>query len=499
MILCGARFLGGAEAVAIEDGCIVKVGALADMPSGRRVDLGGAFVIPGFHDAHVHLWKMGDLLTRQLDLRGVRSVAELQRAVLARAGEGWILGRGFNDASMDRMPVKADLDVTDRPVLLTRTCGHIAVANSRALALAGVGPSTEAPAGGVVVRDAHGEPNGVLQETAMSLVGDCVPPPTNDEYEAMILAAMRHQLSLGITRADEAGVGPELLEVYRRMDERQALPSRVNVMALRRAVGSPETLPLPELHHSDFLRVDTIKILADGGLSGGTAALRGEYRGGGHGVLRLEASELVELCREAQERGLSLAVHAIGDRAIDVSLDAFEALGPGPRHRIEHFGLPDAAHIARARRLAVIAVPQTIFVHALGANFRQHLHEEIVARAYPLRAMLDAGLTVALSSDAPVVADDNPLLGMQAAVLRRDAEGFAIGPDEAVTAVEALRAYTLGAAEASGVADEAGSLAPGKWADLAALDGNPLEMDPTEWTRIKVLLTYVGGEVAFER
>jgi predicted amidohydrolase YtcJ len=513
-----------ADSLAVSGGRIVAVGSWEEIaavasPGARRIDLGGRTVVPGFNDAHVHVWKMGHLLTSMLDLRGVRSIPALQRAV-REAGDpsnagAWVVGRGYNEAELaeSRSPTRWDLDeaAPDRPVYLTRTCGHIAVANSKAMALAGIGPDTQAPQGGVIVRDSKGEATGVFHETAMSLVSRCLPEPTAADYEAMILAAARHQLALGITSATDAGVPPSILSVYRAMEARSALPYRLNVMALRRPVGGPETLPLPERSRSDFLRVDTIKILADGGLSGATAALRAPYR---HcedcGVLRLDAAELYDLTADAHRAGLRVATHAIGDAAIDTVLDAYERLaelgacpwepgGAGPRHRIEHFGLPHPPQLARAARLGVVVVPQAVFIRSLGVNFRRYLPDDLLGRAYPLREMLDAGLVMALSSDAPVVADDDPLLGIQAAVLRRDDEGELIAADQAISAAEALSAYTLGGALASGDAHDRGSVSVGKWADLTVLSDNPLDVAPEALTDIQVDMTWVGGALAFER
>jgi predicted amidohydrolase YtcJ len=273
-------------------------------------------------------------------------------------------------------------------------------------------------------------------------------------------------------------------------------------MPLRRVDGVAAPVPLPEQHVSDRLRVDTVKFLADGGLSGATAALSVEYRHvASRGVLRFDRDELEALCRETHDRGWRIATHAIGDVAIDQVLDIYESLGSHPRglaHRIEHFGLPDAAQLARAARLAVIAVPQTIFIHSLGRNFRQYLPGEFLPRTYPIRAVLDAGVRVALSSDAPVVEDDNPLVGMMAAITRREADGETIAPEQAITAREALRAYTIGGAVSTGDDANRGSIEPGKWADLAVLSDDPLSVEPEALPRIRVDMTLLAGRVSYE-
>jgi predicted amidohydrolase YtcJ len=319
----------------------------------------------------------------------------------------------------------------------------------------------------------------------------------------MIAAALGHQLSLGITMSACCGVTPQLLGVYRAMDAGGRLPARVTAMPFRRVDGVPTPIPLPERHVSPMLRVDTVKFLADGGLSGATAALSVPYRHADtRGVLRFERAELAALCRESHDAGWRIATHAIGDVTIDQVLDVYEALGPHPhrlRHRIEHLGLPSGAQLARAARLGVVAVPQAIFLHELGGNFRAYLPDALLPRCYPLRAMLDAGLTVALSSDAPVVENDDPLAGMAAAILRQDREGRALLPHQAITAAEALDAYTRGGAIAVGLDGQLGTLTPGAWADLAVLSDNPLAVPPEALSTIAVEQTWLGGRLVYER
>lgn len=502
-----------AEALAVRDGRIVGVGSRAEIESlagggARRIDLGGRTLLPGFNDAHVHVWKLGHLLTTMLDLRSVESLRALEetlRAYDATLGENaWLLGRGYNEAQMTegRQPTRWDLDraVPHRPVALRRTCGHMMVVNSRALELAGVTSSTREPPGGRIDRDPGGEPTGLLKESAMGLLKRVIPPPSVEEYEAMIAATHRHQVARGITSATEAGAEPDLLLAYRELERRRALAVRMNVMAMRLGDGDTEPLPLPERFLSDFLRVDSVKLFADGGLSGATAALRAPYRDtNDRGVVRLEEEDLFELAREAGAKGLRVATHAIGDRAIDTVLTVYEKLPQLARPRLEHFGLPDGESLRRAVRRGAIAVPQTVFLHSLGANFRRYLTGDYLRRVYPIRSMLDAGVVVALSSDAPVVPDDNPLLGIQAAVTRQDRQGESIAPEEAIGIEEALYAYTMGGAIASGDQNNRGSLAPGKWADVVVLDQNPFDVAPGRLSTIAVDMTFIGGGLVFER
>jgi predicted amidohydrolase YtcJ len=509
---------GGRTAGAVEfrAGRVARVGSTDELrrdaaPGIKTIDLGGLTVVPAFTDAHAHIWKIGHLLTTMLDLRNTASLDDLVSQVRRRSSQmpagRWLLGRGFNEVAMPerRKPTRADLDraAPDRPVALTRTCGHIYAVNSVALTLAGITATTQAPPGGVIEHDEAGQPNGLLHETAMGLINRVMPPPSSADYEQMIEAALRHQLSLGITASADCGVVPELLEVYREMDRRGALPARVLVMPLRRVDGRADAVALPHQHVSDKLRVDTVKFLADGGLSGATAALSVRYRHADtKGTLRFEKRELLELCQESHAAGWRIATHAIGDVAIDLVLSIYESLGAHPkgfRHRIEHFGLPDPDQLRRAARMEVISVPQTIFLYALGANFLEMLPDSFLPRTYPVRSMLDAGLTVALSSDAPVVEDDNPLTGMYAAIARRTKDGRVIQPEQAITAQEALYGYTMAGAIASGESSIRGSITPGKWADVAVLSSDPLTVSAEALCDVKVEMTFLAGDLFYSR
>jgi predicted amidohydrolase YtcJ len=502
-----------AEALAIEDGRIVAVGARRDVdnlagPGTEKVDLEGRTLVPGFNDSHVHVWKVGQLLSGILDLRATRSLEELKESVRRRDRElppgAWLLGRGYNEQSLaeGRQPTRWDLDLAapGRPVALTRTCGHMIAGNSRALALAGIDRTTADPAGGEVERDATGEPTGLVKDNAMGLLKAVIPEPTVAEYADMVLAAGRAQLSKGITSASEAGATAALLEAYRALDREGKLPHRFHVMAMRLSEESARPLPLPERYVSEFLRLDSVKLFADGGLSGATAALKGTYRHQtGRGLARLAEEDVFSLGLEAQQAGFRVCTHAIGDAAIDVVLSAYERLHQrgGRGNRLEHFALPDGAQIERARRIGALAAAQTVFLHALGMNFRRYLSDDYLARTYPIRSMLRGGLLVALGSDAPVVPDDRPLLGIQAAVTRKDGEGAAIAPDEAISVEDALYAYTMGGAVASGDGVNRGSLSPGKWADFAVLDRNPCEVEAEEISAVAVVRTFVSGRTVF--
>jgi predicted amidohydrolase YtcJ len=341
-----------------------------------------------------------------------------------------------------------------------------------------------------------------------------MPEPSDDEMANAIRAAQRHQLSLGITSATDPLLTPFHLRIYRQIEAHGDLLVRTNGMPIRRPDGGIETYLLPEKFVSDMLRIDSVKFFGDGGLSGATARISEPYKiTGAQGVLRFETEELTELAWEAHEAGYRIGTHAIGDVTLEQVIGVYEilykrravgtqravSLQLAPRHRIEHLGLPSADHLRRCSALGIIAVPQTVFLPALGTNFRRYLPDHLLPRCYPVRAMLDAGLTVALSSDAPVVPDDNPLLGMKGALDRKDGNGEPLAPEQAITAHEALYAYTMGGAIASGDADNRGSITPGKWADLTILSADPLNTSPDGVLDIHVDETYVGGRLAYSR
>lgn len=466
--------------------------------------------MPAFIDPHIHLWKVGDLLTSMLDLRGVQSLADLQQELREFAhyqpDKPWILARGFNEATFPdgRMPTAADLDaaVADRPVYLVRTCAHVAVLNTLALQRCGIDTDTSPPQGGEIRRNNAGQLTGVLTETALGLVRPHLPLYNDHDYRHMIVRAQQALVACGVTCATDPAVHPELLETYLRMDHDGSLALKVVAIPIQVPDGDTRPLPLPALYQSDYLKIDTVKFFADGGLSGQTAALYHPYKSTtAQGTLRLEYDFFLECTRAAQAAGWRIATHAIGDAAIDRVLDVYEALSAdntdGLRHRIEHLGLPDEHQLERMRRLGVFCVTQPVFLYELGKNFRNYLPDHYLRRVYPYRQVIDAGVELAFSSDAPVVRDFRPLMAIQNAVERKDADGFPIAPDQAIGVEEALRAYTIGAAAANGDAAERGSLSPGKCADFIVLDRNPLETPVEQLSHINILETWAEGRCIY--
>jgi predicted amidohydrolase YtcJ len=506
------------EAVLVAgDGRIQAVGNLSEAEAAatseaERVDLAGRALIPGFNDAHVHVSWLGRQLTQLVDAR--IHVAPNIPAIISRFAERaaakpagtWVTGAGYNEALLPegRHLTRYDLDQASRehPMMLTRTCGHIAVANSLALKKAGITAGTPDPPGGVIIRAEQGEPTGVLQETAMTLVSHLIPETTEAEMAEAIKAAMRHQVSLGITSATDPAATPFQVKVYRQLEAAGELLVRINLLPIRR--DGETIIPLPEKFVGDTLRIDTVKFFADGGMTSATAAISVPYRETGtKGVLIYETEDLADLMWESHANGFRIATHANGDVALEQVISIYELVNerqprPDLRHRIEHLALPTPEHLERCRKLGVMAATQTVFLPAMGATFRRYMPEIFFPRAYGVRSMLEAGLTVALSTDAPVVPDDNPLIGLKAAIDRRDHNGDSLGPEQAITPEEALYAYTMAGAILSGDEDNRGSLTPGKWADMAVLSGDPLATPAEHLPELKVEQTYVGGKQVYE-
>lgn len=504
----------GADAVAVAGGRVAAVGrsdalAAAVGPTTRRVDLGGRTLLPGFNDAHVHIWKVGRLAVDLVDLRGAASLSEVRQRLDGRAsrlvaGE-WLLGRGVNELLLAerRLPDRKQLDAWfgQRPVLVTRACAHVAVANSTALRLAGVDADTPDPPAGEIDRDAQGEPTGVLRETAISLVERQTPAPTDDDYRRWVAAGIDRQLKNGVTAATDPGVDDRLVEAYRAMDAGGELPGRYSVMRLAPEGVAVDPQGLHGPTQGEHLSIDTVKFFLDGGLSGATAAISRPYRHAEtQGVLRMTADELLERASSYAARGYSVAAHAIGDVAIDAGLNAYERLpkAAATRRRLEHFGLPSEEAMRRAADLGVLVATQPQFLPELGPNFAAYLPRDFPIVPYPFRSMIDAGLTVAFSSDGPVVVDDSPLAGVRAAVLR-NAAGAVIGAEERITTERAIAAYTVGGAITSGDAPRLGSIEVGKLADFVVLNRNPIATPIEDFDSVCVDATYVAGACVYER
>ncbi|WP_405415745.1 amidohydrolase [Maribacter sp. Asnod1-A12] len=499
-----------ANAMVFEGDTIVTVGDYNEIkkgiPSVNHIDLKGKTILPGFFDAHAHLWKIGDLLTFNLDLRGVTSIKEIQVKLKEFSKNNpdlkWIRARGFNDSIMEegRLPTKEDIDcvITDKPVFLQRTCAHIATLNSKAIEVCGINSNTKVPYGGMMDLDSLGIPNGILRETALGLALKHFPKITDADYEKMILAACDAFIKVGVTSVSDPAVMPDLLAVYKKMDAAGKLPIRIHAFPIVIPDGDDTPLPIPEKYHSDKLVINTVKFFSDGGLSGQTAALSKTYKNSkSKGILRLNKEVFFKAALEAQRKGFQIATHAIGDVAIDLVLDIYEQLyknNPNaPKHRIEHLGLPTKIQLKRIEKMGIHIVTQPIFIKELGKNFRETLTDEYLEVCYPFKSMFDHNINVAFSTDGPVVKDIRPLSCIEAAINRKDINGYTITAKESVSLEQAIYAYTMGSAIASSVAKQQGSLQKGKKTDFIVLADNLFKKEVSKIEDIVVEQVWVNG------
>lgn len=476
--------------VVTENGKIQFVGKARNLPSHwknhEKIDVQGKKIVPAFYDTHVHIWKVGQLKTTLLDLRGVASLEAMQEKIKDFSAKNphfeWILARGFNEGLWKerKIPQKEDIDkvITDKPVYIIRTCAHIAVCNSKAMQIAHISAKTPVPEGGEIRLGADGKPNGIFTETALGLITAHIPPPTKDDYKAFILKGCEELQKVGVISATDPAVHPELYEAYMELAAEKKLPIRVQLMPICIPDGGKQPLPLPEPFENEQISVKWVKFFADGGLSGKTAALRRNYlHTQEKGILRLEEKMFQTLAQKAAEKGFSIATHAIGDAAIDLVLSVYKNLPQQKNcpHRIEHLGLPHVEHLEIMQKHNIAASMQSIFIKELGENFIHYIDEAYLEHCYPCRSVLDAGILMSLSSDSPVVADLNPLSGIAAAVNRQTKLGNVIAPNEAISLEAAICAYTENAARLCGF-EKKGRVAKGFDADFLVLPDESLKM-----------------------
>ncbi|MBX6342607.1 MAG: amidohydrolase, partial [Thermomicrobiaceae bacterium] len=406
-------------------------------------------------------------------------------------------------------PTRSDLDPVspEHPVLITRACGHIGVANSRALALAGIDRSTPDPEGGTIDRDASGEPTGVVREAALALVREHIPAPTVEETMEAIVLAGRQFLKDGVTSVAEAGIANATqLRAYETLAREGRLPVRTYLMMLIDDTLEPLARLGVQTGLGDvWLRIGPAKIFLDGSIGGRTARMSQPYEGEDDnlGLWMQEPRLMQEKLIAAHKAGFQCCAHAIGDAAIHLLLDAYEealreAPRPNHRHRIEHSSILRPDLIERIQRLGVIPVPGTSFLHAFEKAYVQNLGMDRIRYAYAMRTFFDRGIVAPASTDAPVVST-SAMIGIQTMVTRRSEEGDVIWPEERITLEEAIRAYTYNGANASFEEGIKGTIAPGKLADLTVLETDLRQVEPEALGQVRVDLTVVDGEVVYDR
>lgn len=518
------------RAVAIRDGRILAAGTEGRVQAavagqrGETINLRGRAVVPGLTDAHVHILfqglaareaRLGEAMTLEAALA---SIAERNRALPDGV---WLRGGGWDHIPWGkRWPTRADLDAVcpERPAMLFRKDGHSLWVNSRALALAGITADTPDPAGGQIQRDREGEPTGILLETAIGLVSAIVPPPSEGERIEALRVAQAEALSYGLTSihvptAGDHTSGPEAWRALQTLRARGELRLRSLIYFAQSELEGALAMGLRSGFGDNWLRVGGLKFFADGSLGSESAEMLSHYEGRRHtGIATIDPEELDTLVRRANAGGISVAVHAIGDAANRKILDAIELAQVerseagadypplGLPNRIEHVQVLHPKDLPRLAQLGVIASMQPI--HATSDwETAEALWGPRCAYAYAWRSLLTSGATLAFGSDAPVESM-NPWRGIHAAVTRQLPGGIPAGgwyPEQRLTVEEALHAYCVGPAIASGEAAEKGRIIPGALADLAVLTGDPMRSAPGELHAITAAMTIVDGKVVFER
>ncbi len=515
-----------ATALAIRNKRILAVGADADIcalagPDTRLIDLGGHRVLPGLIDSHFHYWHWV-LSRRWLDFSDANSLSELYERVRRTASEmrsgQWILGNRWNETqwSSSHMPTRTSLDevAPNHPVILWRSDMHLAVANSQALQEAAITADTAAPSNGVIDHDATGQPTGILRELAINLVSDVVPLPTEDET----IKAMRDGFGvlhrMGLTGLHDYRImggpdGPPAFRAWQRLHAAGELTMRVWMDLPGEQLDEAISLGLRTGFGDSYFRIGHLKLFADGSQGARTAWMLERYEDADYGRPLIPPAELANIVRRADSAGLSVAIHAIGDRANREVLNIFEQLKNGERrsitappaapHRIEHAQLIQTEDIARLAQLEIVASVQPIHV----TDDFPMIETSVGQRArfdFRFRDMLDAGVRLAFGSDCPT-ADPNPIWGIHAAVTRQRRDGTPSGgwyPGQRLNVAEAVWGYTMGAALVSSREAELGSITPGKLADLIVLDRDIFAIPQMEIAQTQVVMTIFDGQIVYE-
>ena len=513
------------EAIALWQGRVLATGTCAEIdaligPSTEVVELDGPLATPGLNDSHLHLISLG-LLAGWVDARpaAAPTLEKLQAALQARARSlapgQWVLARGYDQTKLDvkRHPTREELDrvCPANPVMLVRTCGHVAVCNSMALALAGIDEAT-APPPGSLIEQQDGRLTGLLAENAMEPVYAALPRASEDELVDAIERGGQRLLSLGITSCMDAAVGMVTgfneIAAYARAKREGRLPVRAWLTLL----GDPGRSIVPQCHAAglvsgsgdDRLMIGAVKIFLDGSAGGCTAWMSRSYLGDDAttGVRMLGDNELTDLVMDYHGKGYQLACHAIGDAAIGQLITAYEqALAAMPdadrRHRIEHCGFSTPDQHARMVKAGIYPCPQQVFLHDFGDAYVAVLGEERAHGSYPLKTWMDLGLKPATGSDTPVC-DPDPFPNFHAMLTRQTWKGTVMDEGQRVPMDEALQAYTENGAFSQKQEHRKGRLVPGQLADIAVFSRNLFEASPDEILNdTRVDLTILDGKVVY--
>ena len=510
-----------AEALAVMGDRIVAVGGATEVdawrgPQTKVVDAQGRLLLPGFNDAHVHFVDGGDHL-QAVQLKDAASPQEFAGRIARRAkstprGE-WITGGDWDEQkwSPANLPTKELIDpvTPDTPVWVNRYDGHESLANSVTLKLARIDAKTPDPPGGQIVRDAQGNPTGILRDAAQDLVAKVMPPMSHVHRLRAIHQAMEHAASLGVTSVQDMNPSYEDVKAYSKLQEDGDLTVRIYVAPLETQWRDQARIGIRHAFGTALLRMGAVKGYADGSLGSETAYFFEPYTDnhGSHGLLSDEMhppSAMRQRLQGADAAGLQLCIHAIGDRAISMVLDMFEQIEKANgkrdrRWRIEHSQHMAARDFARYAKLGVIASVQPYHAIDDGRWAEKRIGPDRIKRTYAFRTFLDHGVRLAFGTDWPV-APLNPMWGIYAAVTRatldgKNPEGWV--PEQKISVAEAVEAYTMGSAYAEFQEKEKGSITPGKLADFVVLSDDLFKIPPSAIKNVRVEATYLGGRLVY--
>ncbi|MCG8617403.1 MAG: amidohydrolase [Desulfobacterales bacterium] len=516
------KFSPEAEAIAIADNRILALGKdpeILSLATGstRTLDMGNRLVLPGFWDTHFHLFEWARNI-HSLVLAKADSFSAMAEMISTRAaglspGE-WILGQGFNESEWPekRMPLRDDLDrlAPDHPVLIWRCDCHLAVANSAALALAGIHNNFPRPEGGVVELDDAGEPTGILKELAINIVSAAVPALSQETLLGNMAEAVARCHRLGLTAVHDIRLmggedGADALANWHRLHRAGRLKLRCQVALPGERTDQAIAMGLTSGFGDDILRIGCLKFFADGGMGARTAWMTEPYLDGGSGMPLTPLDEIEDKVRRADQAGLACMVHAIGDRACREIIDMFIRLERDHTsrclipHRMEHIQMIRSEDAARLSGLSNLALSCQANNLSLDISMIDDCVGDLGRYTYNFKRLMDTGLPFVFNSDAPV-ADPNPLAGIFSAVARQRMDRTPEGgwyPEQAVSVEDAVRAYTISPAVMSGMGDISGSVIPGKRADLVVLDRNIFDIPVAGIPDAGVDMTIFDGEIVY--
>ncbi|MBT2699933.1 amidohydrolase [Bacillus sp. ISL-40] len=509
-----------ASTMIVRDGTILWIGEQSGLENikGDCVDLKGHRVLPGLIDSHLHpLWLANASTQIACTPPLVNSIADLIEQIqnLCKSYEigKWIEGWGYDEGKLSegREPTRWDLDeaTADIPIFISRTCTHIAVVNSKALELAGITKDTPDPQGGKIDRDSNGEPTGILRENAKDLVHRIMPTKSLEENAASLAELSSFLLSHGITAITDLSsriLPTDYMDMYKSA-VKKGLKQRTVLYYLWDDLKDKPLLEADKIKRENQIHIGGIKLFSDGSVSGKTAWVNPPFLGEdeNYGIQTTTKEELLAAAEAAEQNHIQLVVHAMGEQAIDLIIDTFYGkkgwLTNGPSIRIEHAAMPSARAIQRAAETGIAFVTQPIFVFAEIESYHKNLGSERTKQTYPIRSMLQAGIKVAFSSDAPATAwadPVNPFVGIKSAVTRLAYDGSNTGQEQRIDVSTAIMLYTKAAQEITRI-PHVGQLAIGNHADFIVLNQDIFEISIDMIDTILVKETYLAGNLVFQR